>query len=265
MYNIQDFVQLIAQLRNPNGGCPWDLKQTYQSMIPCLTEETYEVIDAIEKQDIANLREELGDLLLQVVFFSQLATEDQHFTFDDVVNDVAEKIVRRHPHVFGDKSATNEEEALQNWNAIKAQENHNKDYHSILDNIPTAFPALMRAEKLQKRCSKVGFDWTDSEPVFAKVMEELEEVKMEVNAKDKDQNKINEEVGDLLFAVVNLARHLKVSPEESLRQANTKFERRFRAVERIVAEQNRAVEGCSLIELDQLWDQVKIIEKQSDS
>lgn len=261
MYSIQDFVQLIAQLRNPNGGCPWDLKQTYHSMIPCLTEETYEVIDAIEKQDIANLREELGDLLLQVVFFSQLASEDKHFTFDDVVNDVAEKIVRRHPHVFGDKSATNEEEALQNWNAIKAQEKQKTEQDatvpSVLNNMPLAFPALMRAEKLQKRCAKVGFDWQSVDPVFTKVLEELDEVKVEVNAKDKDQNKINEEVGDLLFAVVNLARHLKLSPEESLRQANTKFERRFRAVERKVAEQNRAVVDCTLAELDEIWEEVK--------
>ncbi|NBI12301.1 nucleoside triphosphate pyrophosphohydrolase [[Haemophilus] felis] len=267
MYNIQDFVQLIAQLRNPNGGCPWDLKQTYQSMIPCLTEETYEVIDAIEKQDMTNLREELGDLLLQVVFFSQLATEDQHFTFDDVVNDVAEKIVRRHPHVFGDKSATNEEEALQNWNAIKAQEKQKSGQGttvlSVLDNVPLAFPALMRAEKLQKRCAKVGFDWQSLDPVFAKVLEELDEVKVEVE--QRNQAKIAEEMGDLLFAVVNLARHLTVAPEQALRAANSKFERRFRAVERRVAEQNRAVEDCSLTELDQLWDEAKIIEQQSDS
>lgn len=261
MYNIQDFIQLIAQLRNPNGGCPWDLKQTYQSMIPCLTEETYEVIEAIEKQNMANLKEELGDLLLQVVFFSQLATEDKHFTFQDVLNEVAEKIVRRHPHVFGDKSANNEQEALQNWNAMKAQENQSKGNQSILDNVPNAFPALMRAEKLQKRCSKFGFDWETSEPVFDKVIEELNEVKIEVNQNNQDQNKINEEVGDLLFAVVNLARHLKVSPEEALRQANAKFERRFRAVENKLQAQGIPLEDCSLIELDLLWDEVKCEEK----
>ena len=144
-YSIQDFIQLIAQLRNPNGGCPWDLKQNYDSMIPCLTEETYEVIDAIQKKDIANLREELGDLLLQVVFFSQLASEDGYFTFDDVLNDVSEKIVRRHPHVFADATAGNEEEALARWNSIKAQEKSAQKQQSILDNVPNAFPACKRA------------------------------------------------------------------------------------------------------------------------
>ena len=172
-YSIQDFIQLIAQLRNPNGGCPWDLKQNYESMIPCLTEETYEVIDAIQKKDIANLREELGDLLLQVVFFSQLASEDGYFTFDDVLNDVSEKIVRRHPHVFGDATAGNEEEALARWNSIKAQEKSAQKQQSILDNVPNAFPALLRAQKMQKQCSKIGFDWNELEPVFAKVEEEL--------------------------------------------------------------------------------------------
>jgi len=176
-YSIQDFIQLIAQLRNPNGGCPWDLKQNYDSMIPCLTEETYEVIDAIQKKDIANLREELGDLLLQVVFFSQLASEDGYFTFDDVLNDISKKIVRRHPHVFGDATAGNEEEALARWNSIKAQEKSVQEKRSILDDIPNAFPALLRAQKMQKQCSKIGFDWDDVEPVLAKVEEELQEVR----------------------------------------------------------------------------------------
>lgn len=261
MYNIQDFIQLIAQLRHPNSGCPWDLKQTYQSMIPCLTEETYEVIEAIEKQNMANLKEELGDLLLQVVFFTQLATEDKHFTFQDVVNEIAQKIVRRHPHVFGDKSANNEQEALQNWNAMKEKENQYKGNHSILDNVPSAFPSLMRAEKLQKRCARFGFDWTTSEPVFEKVIEELNEVKAELNQDNREQNKIHEEIGDLLFAVVNLARHLKVPPEEALRQANKKFERRFRAVENKLQQQGKAIESSSLVELDILWDEVKKEEK----
>ena len=168
-HKIQDFVRLIAKLRDPNGGCPWDLKQNYRSMIPCLLEESYEVIEAIEQNNPQDLKEELGDLLLQVVFFSQLAAEEQKFTFDDVVNNVAEKIIRRHPHVFGEKSAGNEQEALQNWNAMKAEENKDKGHTSILDNIPHAFPALMRAEKLQKRCAKVGFDWQNIEPVIAKI------------------------------------------------------------------------------------------------
>lgn len=260
-HTIQDFVQLIAKLRDPNGGCPWDLKQNYDSMIPCLLEESYEVVETIQQKSMTNLREELGDLLLQVVFFSQLASEDQAFTFNDVVNDVAEKIIRRHPHVFGDTTANNEQEALQNWNAIKAQESKQKGESSILDNIPHAFPALMRAEKLQKRCSKVGFDWTELPPVIDKIEEELQEVRQELNKTNKNQQKIEEELGDLLFATVNLCRHLKCQPEESLRKANNKFEQRFRAVEKKLKEQNKTFEQSSLIEMDLLWDEVKSSEK----
>ncbi len=256
-HKIQDFVRLIAKLRDPNGGCPWDLKQNYCSMIPCLLEESYEVIEAIEQNNPQDLKEELGDLLLQVVFFSQLATEEQKFTFDDVVNNVAEKIIRRHPHVFGEKSADNEQEALQNWNAMKAEENKDKGHTSVLDNIPHAFPALMRAEKLQKRCAKVGFDWQNIEPVIAKIEEELSELKQEINRPHLVQAQVEEELGDLLFAVVNLSRHLKCQPEESLRKANHKFERRFRAVEMKLKQQNKTVEQSSLVEMDMLWDEVK--------
>ncbi len=256
-HKIQDFVRLIAKLRDPNGGCPWDLKQNYRSMIPCLLEESYEVIEAIEQNNPQDLKEELGDLLLQVVFFSQLAAEEQKFTFDDVVNNVAEKIIRRHPHVFGEKSAGNEQEALQNWNAMKAEENKDKGHTSILDNIPHAFPALMRAEKLQKRCAKVGFDWQNIEPVIAKIEEELSELKQEINRPHLVQAQVEEELGDLLFAVVNLSRHLKCQPEDSLRKANHKFERRFRAVEMKLKQQNKTVEQSSLVEMDMLWDEVK--------
>lgn len=256
-HKIQDFVRLIAKLRDPNGGCPWDLKQNYRSMISCLLEESYEVIEAIEQNNPQDLKEELGDLLLQVVFFSQLAAEEQKFTFDDVVNNVAEKIIRRHPHVFGEKSAGNEQEALQNWNAMKAEENKDKGHTSILDNIPHAFPALMRAEKLQKRCAKVGFDWQNIEPVIAKIEEELSELKQEINRPHLVQAQVEEELGDLLFAVVNLSRHLKCQPEESLRKANHKFERRFRAVEMKLKQQNKTVEQSSLVEMDMLWDEVK--------
>ncbi len=256
-HKIQDFVRLIAKLRDPNGGCPWDLKQNYRSMIPCLLEESYEVIEAIEQNNPQDLKEELGDLLLQVVFFSQLAAEEQKFTFDDVVDNVAEKIIRRHPHVFGEKSAGNEQEALQNWNAMKAEENKDKGHTSILDNIPHAFPALMRAEKLQKRCAKVGFDWRNIEPVIAKIEEELSELKQEINRPHLVQAQVEEELGDLLFAVVNLSRHLKCQPEESLRKANHKFERRFRAVEMKLKQQNKTVEQSSLVEMDMLWDEVK--------
>ncbi|MDU8923544.1 nucleoside triphosphate pyrophosphohydrolase [Pasteurellaceae bacterium LIM206] len=256
-YDIQDLIQTVAKLRDPNGGCPWDLKQTYDSMIPCLVEETYEVVEAIEQRNTANLREELGDLLLQIVFFSQLAKEENKFTFADVVNEVNEKIIRRHPHVFGHLSAANEQEALQRWNEMKARENRAKGLHSILDNVPKSFPSLLRAEKLQKKCAKVGFDWDDINQVVAKVEEELREMKQELARRERNQANIEEELGDLLFATVNLSRHLKCQPEESLRKANEKFERRFRAVERKLNQAGKSCEQSSLIEMDILWDEVK--------
>jgi len=227
-YSIQDFIQLIAQLRNPDGGCPWDLKQNFDSMIPCLTEETYEVIDAIQKKDITNLREELGDLLLQV---------------------------------FGNVTAGNEEEALARWNSIKAQEKSAQKQQSILDNVPNAFPALLRAQKIQKQCSKIGFDWNELEPVFAKVEEELKEVRDEVNQTPRNQERIEEEIGDLFFATVNLSRHLKCNAEEALRKANNKFEQRFRKVEGKALERGVSLKDLSLIEMDILWDEVKKEEK----
>lgn len=256
-YSIDEFVQLIACLRDPQGGCPWDLKQNYQSMIPCLTEEAYEVIEAIERQDIANLREELGDLLLQSVFLSQLATEDGYFTFYDVLNDVAEKIVRRHPHVFADAKAGNEEEALARWNSIKAQEKTAQSADSILDAVPRAFPALMRAQKIQKQCAKVGFDWPELPPVLAKVEEELQEVKAELAKAPLDKAHLEEELGDLLFATVNLVRHVKCDAEDTLRKANEKFARRFRAVEGMARQNGQDLAMLSLEEMDSLWNAVK--------
>ncbi|OOF71451.1 nucleoside triphosphate pyrophosphohydrolase [Rodentibacter caecimuris] len=262
-YSIQDFVNIIAQLRNPNSGCPWDLQQTYETIIPCLTEETYEVIEAIQQKDTINLREELGDLLLQVVFLSQLAAEENNFTFNDVVNEVAEKIIRRHPHVFGEHKAQNAEQALLRWNEMKDNERKEKGESSILDNIPQAFPALLRAEKLQKRCAKVGFDWNETKLVFDKVNEELAEVRAELDKNEISQTLIEEEIGDLLFSVVNLARHLRCSPEESLRKANIKFEMRFRAVESLLERQGKTPKNTSLCEMDILWNLVKEKENQS--
>ena len=196
--------------------------------------------------------------MLQVVFFSQLATEDKYFTFDDVLQDVAEKIVRRHPHVFGDAKAGDETEALSHWNEMKAKEKQGKSAEtSILDNVPRALPSLTRAAKLQKRVLKVGFDWEEISPVFDKVREELEEVQAEINRTSIEQNKVEEEIGDLLFVTVNLARHLKCEPEDALRKANLKFERRFRAVEQAVQQQGKQVNDVPLIELDLLWDEVK--------
>ncbi|PJG82427.1 nucleoside triphosphate pyrophosphohydrolase [Caviibacterium pharyngocola] len=265
MYSVNDLIQLMAKLRDPNGGCPWDLKQNFRTMIPCLIEETYETVEAIEQNNPQDLKEELGDLLLLIAFFSQLATEEHQFTFNDVVQGLCEKIIRRHPHVFGSEKAEDEQAALQNWNAVKADENKQKGHQSILDNIPFAFPALVRAEKLQKRCAKIGFDWSEIAPVFAKVQEELEEVRQEWEKPTQDPDKIAEEIGDLLFAAVNLSRHLKCAPEESLRRANLKFERRFRAVEQKLHAQNKTFDETSLVEMDILWDEVKKAEKQQEN
>lgn len=261
----QNLLEIIAKLRDPDGGCPWDLKQNYKTMIPHLLEESYEVVEAIEQNNIANLREELGDLLLQTVFLSQLAKEDNLFTFEEVVAELSEKLVRRHPHVFGDKSAENEQQALQNWNAMKAAENQSKGHHSILDNIPLAFPALMRAEKIQKKCSKVGFDWDNVQAVLAKVEEEIVEVKQELNRPHFSAEKMEEELGDLLFATVNLTRHLGVQAEESLRKANWKFERRFRIVEQKLTALGKTFEQSSLVEMNLLWDEVKKAENNKSS
>ncbi|MDG6895500.1 nucleoside triphosphate pyrophosphohydrolase [Volucribacter amazonae] len=256
-YNIQDFIGIIAKLRDPNGGCPWDLQQNYQTMIPHLLEESYEVVEAIEQQNNENLKEELGDLLLQVVFLCQLAQEENKFSFTDVVQSLCEKIIRRHPHVFGDRQANNAQEALQNWNQVKAEEHQQAGHHSILDNIPYAFPALLRAEKLQKRCSKKGFDWDNIHNVFAKVEEELQEVKQELAQPQRNQARIAEEMGDLLFACVNLSRHLACPAEQTLRQASLKFERRFRFVEQQINAQNKSLEESSIKERDYWWEQAK--------
>ncbi len=260
-YNLTDFLQIVAKLRDPNGGCPWDLKQNFRSMIPHLLEESYEVVEAIENKDIANLKEELGDLLLQVAFLSQLAHEEKWFNFDDVVNDVSEKLIRRHPHVFGDAQAGDEQEALARWNEIKAIEKEKAEDHSILADIPQSFPALMRAEKIQKKCANHGFDWDNIDDVFTKVEEELGEVKAELSQMPVDQTKAVEEVGDLLFATVNLVRHLKAPAENTLRQANDKFERRFRRLEQLLDKRGKTLPDCNLMEMEVLWNTVKDEEK----
>ena len=260
MVSIEQFLEIVEKLRDPQTGCPWDIKQTFDSMVPCLLEETYEVAEAIHTKDRTALREELGDLLLQVVFFSQLAKEEGTFTFQDVLSDIHEKLIYRHPHVFGDKSATNSEEALQNWETQKAKEKAAKQQQSILDDLPFALPALTRATKLQKRCAKVGFDWDNPQDVLAKVEEELEEVREELNANSIQPDKLTEELGDLLFASVNLCRHHKIDAETCLRNANVKFENRFRQVEKNVKEQGKSLKRCSLIELDFIWNQIKSTE-----
>ncbi|MFU2143849.1 nucleoside triphosphate pyrophosphohydrolase [Gallibacterium anatis] len=261
---LEKFAKIIAKLRDPTGGCPWDLEQTYQTMPPHILEEAYEVVEAINQDDRKELKEELGDLLMQVVFLSQLAQEEGAFTLDDVIDGITDKIIRRHPHVFGEIKAENSDEVLKNWENIKQQERYQKEQFSILDNVPIALPSLLRAAKLQKRCAKVGFDWSELEPTIQKVEEELQEVRDEVSKQPQNPQAIEEEIGDLLFASVNVARHLKLNPEEALRKANLKFERRFRQVEQSILASGRQLEQVSLAEMDLIWDQVKQQEKQED-
>lgn len=258
MATLSEFLDIVAKLRDPNGGCPWDLKQNFDTMLPHLLEESYEVAEAIHTQDRSALREELGDLLLQVVFLSQLAKEEGSFTFQDVLNDIHDKLIYRHPHVFGDVKASNSEEALASWEAQKANDAKHQAHNSILDDLPFALPALTRAHKMQKRCAKIGFDWDNPSDVFAKVEEELAEVRAEMTACNAE--KLEEELGDLLFASVNLCRHHDVDAESALRNANAKFERRFRKVEETVKSQGKQLQDFSLAELDFIWNKIKTME-----
>ena len=271
MYKIDDLLHLMARLRDPQYGCPWDLKQTYATIVPYTLEEAYEVADAIERADFEHLPGELGDLLFQVVYYSQLAQEEGRFEFAAVVDGITRKLIRRHPHVFVDgdlygapDAARLEEAAVkQRWEELKAEERAAKaavpEQLSLLDDVPQALPALSRAVKLQKRMAQVGFDWADALPVVDKVREELDEVLEAMS--ENDAGAIAEEIGDLLFVVTNLARHLKVDPEAALRAANGKFERRFRHIEQALREAGRPIENCSLGELDALWGEAKKLEK----
>lgn len=271
MYKLDDLLHLMARLRDPQSGCPWDLKQSYATIVPYTLEEAYEVADAIERGDFDHLREELGDLLFQVVYYAQLAREEGRFEFDAVVDGITRKLIRRHPHVFADGDLYGEpdpaklEEAAvkQRWEELKAEERAAKAAEpvqlSLLDDVPNALPALSRAAKLQKRASQVGFDWADALPVVDKVREELDEVLEAMAGNDTEAQA--EEVGDLLFVVVNLARKLKVDPETALRAANAKFERRFRYIETALRDQGRTLEDSNLEEMDELWGAAKRDEK----
>ncbi|GAB6264109.1 nucleoside triphosphate pyrophosphohydrolase [Photobacterium sp. R1] len=263
---INTLQAIMAKLRDPDGGCPWDLQQDFASIVPHTLEEAYEVADAIAEENWAEVKEELGDLLFQVIFYSQLGKEQGLFEFDDIVSGINNKLIRRHPHVFADQRFEDEAAIHANWEAEKAKERAEKGLDdSILANIPKAMPALNRADKIQKRCARYGFDWLTLGPVVEKVQEEMDEVMAEAHQAIPDQDRIEEEIGDLLFAVVNLSRHLKVKPEMALHRANRKFERRFREVEQSVLEQGKRVDTCSLDELDAEWEKVKQKEKQSQS
>ncbi len=250
---------IMARLRDPQTGCPWDVAQTMSSLTRYTIEEAYEVADAIAKGDPDEICDELGDLLFQVVFYSQIADEDGEFSLQDVAWAICEKLIRRHPHVFAGEEAPDEAGLNAQWEAIKAQEKQSKDTQSrlLLDDVPSGLPALKLAHKMQKRCASVGFDWSDVKPVLAKVREEIDEIEAELIAAEKSQAAIEEEIGDALFAMVNLARHCKVDADTALRQASHKFSRRFNAVETLAIQNKQPLHAMTLQEMEALWQQVK--------
>lgn len=253
--NINRLLSIMSRLRDPQTGCPWDLKQSYATIVPYTLEEAYEVADAIARENFEELKDELGDLLFQVVFYAQIAKEESRFEFDDCVAAICDKLERRHPHVFGELTADDADTVLKNWEALKSNERKDAGQHSVLDNIPQAMPALSRAYKLQKRCANVGFDWPTVEGCWDKVKEEI----IEVEQTETGSEELAEELGDLMFALVNVVRKHKLDPETVLRAANSKFEKRFRAVEQALAEQGKTPEQSDLAEMDALWQQIKSI------
>lgn len=267
---IDELLAVMAALRTPGTGCPWDLEQTFGTIAPYTIEEAYEVADAIERGDMADLKDELGDLLLQVVYHARIAEEQKAFEFDDIAEAITAKMIRRHPHVFGSVAERAAGAAPGFWERIKAEERASAQENetdapepSVLDGVPAALPALTRAIKLQNKAAKVGFDWPSLAPVFDKLKEELKELEDEVASGEGlvGRGKIEEEFGDLLFVVANVARHLKVDPEAALRAANQKFTNRFRAIECMLAEDGRTPAQSTLAEMDMLWDQAKASEK----
>lgn len=264
--SIDRLLSIMARLRDPDTGCPWDVEQNFASIAPHTIEEAYEVADAIERGNMHDLKEELGDLLLQVVFHGQMAQEQGAFTFDDVASAIADKLINRHPHVFGDARVDTADQQTQAWEALKDQERQAKAtaenrQTSALDGVARGFPALMRAQKLQKRAARVGFDWPEPAPVLEKLRDEIRELETEMGPSASTQ-RLHDELGDVLFSAVNLSRHLDVDPESALRHANEKFLRRFQAVESALLEsQGKRPEEMDPVDLERLWEQVKANEK----
>jgi MazG family protein len=261
---IDTLLRIMATLRSPDGGCPWDLEQTFATIAPYTIEEAYEVAEAIERGDMGELKDELGDLLFQVVFHAQMASEVGAFGFGDVVRAISEKMIRRHPHVFGNEDARTAGAVKGRWEDIKAEERAAKGkpaQASLLDDVPLALPALARAVKLQARAARVGFDWPSTAEVLDKLNEEMLELSHEV-AKGGDHDRLEDELGDLLFVYANLARHLKVDPEAALRRANAKFRRRFGYIEERLAAEGRKPEQSDLEEMDALWNAAKREERK---
>ncbi|RDH83006.1 MAG: nucleoside triphosphate pyrophosphohydrolase [endosymbiont of Galathealinum brachiosum] len=255
---MKKLLDIMAALRNPETGCPWDIKQTFKTVVPYTLEEAYEVADAIENGDMDELKSELGDLLFQVVFYAQMAKEQGDFDFNDVVDAVSDKLINRHPHVFAGVECKDEKILHEAWEKSKANERDTQSSEnkaSILDGVARALPALKRAQKLQKRAAREGFDWPDIEPVLAKIEEEVGELRSAI--KEDSTEAVFEESGDVLFSCVNLLRHLNVDAEESLRGCNQKFEKRFGYIERSLIQQDRSFQECSLDELEGLWQKAK--------
>lgn len=251
-------LQIMARLRRPGDGCPWDLEQTIDSIKPNLIEEAYEALDAMESGNREHLAEELGDLLLQIVFQSQIAAQEGSFTFADVAQGISDKLVRRHPHIFGDVQVADSREVLRNWDAIKKTEK--KARVSALDGVPKHVPPLHRACQLQKRAARVNFDWSDISGVFKKLEEEIGELKEAIARKNRAH--VVEEIGDLLFSVVNVARFMKVDPAYALELTNAKFIRRFRVVEDEIVAGGRKMKDCTLAEMDAIWDRLRAEDKR---
>jgi tetrapyrrole methylase family protein / MazG family protein len=254
---IDKLIGIIARLRAP-GGCPWDREQTHKSILSCLLDETYEFFEAVEEGSVEGMREELGDLLLQVVLHAQMGKEEGTFTIDDVAREISEKLIRRHPHVFGDVQASTSKEVLKNWEAIKRGEKQHRKY--IVDGIPDALPALFRAEKMQRRVARVGFDWADMVPVLDKVEEEFAEFRMAIGTKDLEN--AQEELGDILFALVNVGRHANICAEDALRATVKKFGRRFRYIEDQYAKLGKDMKSATLEEMDKYWEESKKAERE---
>jgi len=271
--DIARLIELMAALRTPGSGCPWDLEQSFATIAPYTIEEAYEVAEAIARGDLEDLREELGDLLLQVAFHARMAEEAGAFDFGDVVHAITAKLVRRHPHVFGDAGALPVAAVNELWDRIKGEEKDARaarrqrtggERAETLAGVPTGLPALARALKLQEQAGKVGFDWNDARAVLAKIREEADEIESALALGPAEHNRLAEEVGDLLFAVVNLARHAGADPETALRAANAKFERRFAAIERALAARGKSPQQSTLTEMDALWDAAKAAEREEN-
>lgn len=262
MNGIERLHEIMTLLRDPQKGCPWDREQTLESLKPCVLEETYELLSAMDSpDDKANYIEELGDVLLQVMFQCVMAEQEGRFSFDDVANAISDKLVRRHPHVFGDVDAKDSATVLRNWEQIKQVEHKKETRHSALDGVPGTLPGLLKAQRTQEKAARVGFDWKDASGPLEKIEEELGELKAEVAARPSDRpadsDRVKEELGDLLFAVANLARHLKVDSESALEGTTARFSRRFRAVEAAAKSGGRSLKDMTLLEMDGLWEEAK--------